>query len=168
LTAGRSALVLAVVFGGLLAMAVWFGVAVTSPFVETYGTFSVDWYLIDVRQDDSVLVLGAQRIDPEGRSRDILCDDVAVDVQAVDFADLNVVIKMIGRPVDVDPEHSRRTAGCDRRESLGRVEVVLPRPLNGRPLVGCSHSDCSAFVAGRTLSDELLARVDAMPRTPSN
>ena len=159
---------LAVVFGGLLAMAVWFGVAVTSPFVETFGTFSVDWYLIDVREDDSVLVLGAQRIDVEGRHRDILCDDVALDVQAVDFADVNVVINITGRHVNVDPEQSRRTAGCNRRETLGRVEVVLPRPLDGRPLVGCSHSECSRFVVGRTLSDELLARVDAIPRTPSN
>ena len=165
--AGRSARDLLLVVIGLLALAVGVGFAIASWYPEGEAPFEVDWYLIDVRQDDTLLVLGVERPDPEGRSRDILCDDVAVEVQAWDFADLNVVIEMTGRPIDVAPQNSRRSEDCDSRGTLGRVEVILPRPLNNRPLFGCSHSDCSAFVSGRALSDELLARVDATPRTPS-
>lgn len=160
-TAVRSARDLALLVLILLTLAVLLGWFVAHQLsMALRDDFPVEWYLVDVRANDSLLILAVTRPDPEGRYPPLLCADVELEVRALDVRDVNVAVEIIGIPRSDSPV----VGECNDEGALGRVEVALPRPLGARPLVGCRHDHCSHFSTGLALSDETLVRVEATTR----
>lgn len=164
LTAAGSARDLLLLLLVLMGLAILFG-RLTWGQLGNRGAFSVEWDLVDVRENDRLLILAVERYDPEGKSSPLHCGRATLQIRAVDFANSNVMIEITGYPTSESDHGAAGSTNCTTDETRGVVEVELPRPLGDRPIFGCRQPDCEKLGrAGYKLNWEVIEHVVAQDR----